>query len=98
MCEIWLVQWSVICGAIGRRVTKRKLQQNSQFDLFVLASSTMTSRNRNNVKIETTIETCRSEGKWQRVIELAEELKSGSPDYGKVILALVANVYSIPLS
>lgn len=43
----------------------------------------MTSRNRNNVKIETTIENCRSEGKWQRVIELAEELKTGSPDYGK---------------
>lgn len=43
----------------------------------------MTSRNRNNVKIETTIENCRSEGKWQRVIELAEELKIGSPNYGK---------------
>lgn len=43
----------------------------------------MTSRNRNNVKIETTIENCRSEGKWQRAIELAEELKTSSPDYGK---------------
>lgn len=44
----------------------------------------MTSRNRNNVKIETTIENCRSEAKWQRVIELAEELKTGSPNYGTV--------------
>lgn len=44
----------------------------------------MTSRSRNNVKIETTIESCRSEGKWQRVIELAEELKSSSLDYGKI--------------
>lgn len=42
----------------------------------------MTGRNRNNVKIETTIENCRSEGKWQKVIELAEELKSSSLDYG----------------
>lgn len=38
---------------------------------------------RNNVKIETTIESCRGEAKWQRVIELAEELKTGSPNYGK---------------
>lgn len=42
----------------------------------------MANRNRNNVKIETTIESCRSEAKWQRVIELAEELKTGSPNYG----------------
>lgn len=42
----------------------------------------MTSRNRNNDKIETIIENCRSEAKWQRVIELAEELKNGSPNYG----------------
>lgn len=45
----------------------------------------MTNRNRGtNVKIETVIENCRSEGKWQKVIELAEELKVGSPsNYGK---------------
>lgn len=50
----------------------------------------MTTRNRNsNVKIETTIENCRSEGKWLKVIELAEELKIGSPsNYGKLILML----------
>lgn len=45
----------------------------------------MASRNRNNVKIETTIESCRSEAKWQRVIELAEELKTGSPNYGNIL-------------
>lgn len=44
----------------------------------------MANRSRNNVKIETTIEGCRSEAKWQRVIELAEELKTGSPNYGNV--------------
>lgn len=44
----------------------------------------MTSR-RNNDKIETIIESCRSEAKWQRVIELAEELKNGSPTYGRHI-------------
>lgn len=43
----------------------------------------MASRNRNTVKMETTIESCRSEAKWQRVIELAEELKTGSPNYGE---------------
>lgn len=45
----------------------------------------MANRNRNNVKIETTIEGCRSEAKWQRVIELAEELKTGSPNYGMCV-------------
>lgn len=44
----------------------------------------MANRNRNNVKIETTIEACRSEAKWKRVIELAEELKTGSPNYGNL--------------
>lgn len=50
----------------------------------------MTNRNRNtNVKIETTIENCRSEGKWQKVIELAEELKIGSPaNYGKILVII----------
>lgn len=49
----------------------------------------MTTRNRNsNVKIETTIENCRSEGKWLKVIELAEELKIGSPsNYGNCLLS-----------
>lgn len=43
----------------------------------------MTSRIRNTGKLEAIIENCRSEGKWPRVIELAEELKQGSPNYGK---------------
>lgn len=49
----------------------------------------MTGRNRNtNGKIEAIIESCRSEGKWKRVIELAEELKVGSPsNYGKDIVS-----------
>lgn len=51
----------------------------------------MASRNRNNVKIETTIESCRSEAKWKRVIELAEELKTGSPNYGNIL----AMIYQI---
>lgn len=48
----------------------------------------MTGRNRNtNGKIEAIIESCRSEGKWKRVIELAEELKIGSPsNYGKIFV------------
>lgn len=40
-------------------------------------------RTAGTVKIEAVIETCRSEGKWQRVIELAEELKIGSPNNGE---------------
>ncbi|GAB0097213.1 Tetratricopeptide repeat [Sergentomyia squamirostris] len=41
----------------------------------------MTNRSRGTGKIETAIENCRSEGKWKKVIELAEELKLGSPHY-----------------
>lgn len=40
----------------------------------------MTNRVRNTSKVEALIESCRSEGKWQKVIELAEELKTGSPN------------------
>ncbi|XP_023178197.2 tetratricopeptide repeat protein 7B isoform X2 [Drosophila hydei] len=40
----------------------------------------MANRTRTNTtKVEALIESCRSEGKWQRVIELTDELKSGSP-------------------
>ncbi|XP_013105951.2 tetratricopeptide repeat protein 7B isoform X3 [Stomoxys calcitrans] len=35
---------------------------------------------RNTTKVEALIENCRSEGKWQRVIELTDELKTGSPN------------------
>lgn len=51
----------------------------------------MTGRNRNtNGKIEAIIESCRSEGKWKRVIELAEELKIGSPsNYGNICLIIL---------
>ncbi|XP_058062532.1 tetratricopeptide repeat protein 7B [Anopheles bellator] len=38
----------------------------------------MTGRGRNQgTRLETTIEQCRSEGRWKRVIELAEELRPG---------------------
>ncbi|XP_055385145.1 tetratricopeptide repeat protein 7B [Condylostylus longicornis] len=40
----------------------------------------MTNRVRNTSKVEALIESCRSEGKWQKVIELAEELKISSPN------------------
>ncbi|XP_065356629.1 tetratricopeptide repeat protein 7B [Calliphora vicina] len=35
---------------------------------------------RNTTKVEALIESCRSEGKWQKVIELTDELKTGSPN------------------
>lgn len=38
----------------------------------------MSSRNRSTNKVEVTIEIYRTEGKWDKVIELAEELKNGS--------------------
>jgi hypothetical protein len=34
-------------------------------------------------KLENTIEQCRNEGKWQKSIELAEELKSSSTVHGE---------------
>ncbi|XP_030375238.1 tetratricopeptide repeat protein 7B [Scaptodrosophila lebanonensis] len=34
---------------------------------------------RNTTKVEALIESCRSDGKWQRVLELTDELKTGSP-------------------
>lgn len=37
---------------------------------------------RNTTKVEALIENSRSEGKWQRVIELTDELKTGSPNNG----------------
>ncbi|XP_032591344.1 tetratricopeptide repeat protein 7B isoform X2 [Drosophila grimshawi] len=39
----------------------------------------MSNRTRNATKGEALIENCRSKGKWQRVIELTDELKTGSP-------------------
>ena len=41
----------------------------------------MANKNRTG-KIETTIELCRSDRKWKKTIELAEELKLNSPNYG----------------
>lgn len=36
---------------------------------------------RNIIKIEALIETCRSDGKWQKIIDLTEELKINSPNH-----------------
>ena len=35
-------------------------------------------------KLENTIELCRNEGKWQKSIELAEELRSSSTVHGRM--------------
>ncbi|XP_068146851.1 tetratricopeptide repeat protein 7B isoform X1 [Drosophila tropicalis] len=43
-----------------------------------MANTNRNMRN-NTTKVEALIESCRSEGKWQRVIELTDELKTGSP-------------------
>lgn len=40
-------------------------------------------------KLENTIEQCRNEGKWQKSIELAEELKSSSSTHGRSIFRVV---------
>jgi len=49
----------------------------------------MANKNMRNTttKVEALIESCRSEGKWHRVIELTDELKTGSPHNGKKISA-----------
>lgn len=45
----------------------------------------MTGRGRNNaVRIETEIEKSREDSNWKKVIELAEQLKIRSPNYGKI--------------
>jgi hypothetical protein len=36
-------------------------------------------------RIETEIERSREESNWKRVIDLAEQLKSRSPDFGKLL-------------
>lgn len=41
-------------------------------------------------KLENTIEQCRNEGKWQKSIELAEELKSSSSSHGRSIFRVVS--------
>lgn len=51
-------------------------------------------------KIETLIESCRSEGKWAKSIELAEELKNSSPNHGKKnqvnFLILIISIFLLP--
>lgn len=45
----------------------------------------MTSKGRNAVRLETEIEKSREESRWNRVIELAEQLKSRAPAQGKEV-------------
>lgn len=45
----------------------------------------MTGRGRNAVRIETEIEKSREDSNWKKVIELAEQLKIRSPNYGKIM-------------
>ena len=44
----------------------------------------MTSKGRNAVRLETEIEKSREESRWNRVIELADQLKQRSPHQGKM--------------
>jgi hypothetical protein len=48
----------------------KKSAQNSKFHKF----PAMTNRSRGNGKTEVLIETCRSEARWLKVIDLAEDL------------------------
>ena len=47
------------------------------------ADCKMTSKGRNAVRLETEIEKSREESRWNRVIELADQLKQRSPHQGK---------------
>lgn len=50
----------------------------------------MTNRARNvTVRIETDIEKSREESNWQKVIELAEQLKEKTPNYGYYFFIII---------
>lgn len=53
---------------------------------------------RNTTKVEALIESCRSEGKWQKVIELTDELKTGSPNSGKTMNFITKVIYIMSLN
>lgn len=53
---------------------------------------------RNTTKVEALIESCRSEGKWQKVIELTDELKNGSPNSGKIMNFVMKAIYIMSLT
>lgn len=44
----------------------------------------MTGRAKVTLRIEVEIEKCREESQWTKVIELAEQLKEKSPEFGKI--------------
>lgn len=46
----------------------------------------MASKGKGNVRIESEIERSREESDWKRLIELAEQLKTRSPNHGNVFV------------
>jgi hypothetical protein len=48
----------------------------------------MASRARATARLESDIQVARDESNWRRVIELAEQLKSRSPNLGKIYCAM----------
>lgn len=46
----------------------------------------MASKGKGNVRIESEIERSREESDWKRLIELAEQLKTRSPNHGNVFI------------
>ena len=46
-------------------------------------SARMAGKGKSNFRIENEIEKSREESDWKRLIELAEQLKSRSPNHGK---------------
>lgn len=53
------------------------------------AERKMTSRNKNAVRIyETEIEKSREESNWKKAVELAQQLKSRSPQHGQFCLPI----------
>lgn len=55
----------------------------SELSESAVAVCAMASKKGNAVRLETEIEKSREDARWQRVIELAEQLKQGSPNHGK---------------
>lgn len=54
---------------------------------MLLITPKMTTKTRyTTVRIETDIEKNREEQNWTKVIELAEQLKDRSPNFGKIIM------------
>lgn len=58
----------------------------------------MTSRVKSgSTRIEVEIEKSREESNWLRVIELAEQLKEKSPEFGKISVSYLFSVFYIQI-